>query len=136
MSRQLNTDTLDAAARDYAGNFLRPSQFSKNNPEVAIFGREWVMQNFYNIHFMDEFDYLLAKVKGHMGPDTLVEFEKEAAERFTPRSKDVLADLLAEKLAITPDGDHIPGKIGTVIVGGRNVGRRITRHGPGYANSL
>lgn len=129
MSRQLQTATLDAAAKDYAGHFLLPSTFSKKNPEIAIGGREWVMQNFYNIHFKDEFNYLLPKFKAQLGPDALADFEGDAVKRFTPRSNEVLADLLAGKLAITPDGDHIPGMIGTVQYGSRNVGQRITRHG-------
>ena len=133
MTRLLDTDTLDAAARDYAGNFLLPSQFSKRNPEVAIGGREWMLQNLHNIHFKDEFDHLLVKVKAQLGTDALAEFEGEAAERFTPRSDEVLADLLAEKLAITPDGDHISGMIGSVLLGSRTVGNRMTRHGKALA---
>ncbi len=129
MSRNLNTATLDTAAKEWAGHLLLSSQFSKKNPGVAIAGRDWVMQNLYNIHFKDEHNYLMAKIRGQLGPDALVEFEAEAAETFTPRSDEVFADLLAEKLAITPDGDHIPGKIGTVNFGSRPVGQRMTRHG-------
>ncbi len=129
MSRILETATLDQAAKDWAGNFLLPSQFSRKNPDVAVAGREWCLQNMFNAHYKDEFNYLLTKVKVQLGPDALVEFEAEAAERFTPRSDDVFADLLAEKLAITPDGDHISGKIGTVNFGSRPVGQRMTRHG-------
>lgn len=129
MSRNLDTATLDSAARDWAGQFLLPSQFSKGNSEVAIGGREWVMQNFFNAHFKDEFEYLLPKFKALLGSDALADFEKEAATRFTPRDDAVFEQLLADKLAITPNGEHIPGKIGTVIVGATVVGRRVTRHG-------
>ncbi len=128
--RELDVTTLDAAAKDYAANFLFPSRFSKSHPEgsenpVAIGGREWTMQCLYNAHYMDEFDHLVATIKRRMGRDTLEEFEAEAAERFTPREASVFEGLLAEKLAITPDGEHIPGKIGTVQVGGRRVGKHI-----------
>ncbi len=134
MARILNTETLDVAAKDWAGNLLLPSTFSKKNPDRAVGGREWVLQNLFNIHYKDEFEYLLPKIKGQLGPDALVEFEAEAATRFTPRDDQILADLLAEKLAITPDGDHIPGKIGTVQFGTRSVGTRMTRHGKASAS--
>ena len=133
MSRNLQTATLDQAAKDYAGNFLLPSQFSRNNPEVAIAGREWCLQNMFNAHFKDEFEYLLPKIKGQLGPDALADFEAEEAARFTPRDDGVFADLLADKLAITPDGEHIPGKIGTVQFGTQVVGTRMTRHGKALA---
>lgn len=129
MARVLKTATLDAAAGIWAGHFLLPSQFSKNNPEVAIAGREWALQSLYKADFKDEFAHLQAKFKRQIGPDALAEFEAEAKDRFSPRDDQVFAGLLAEKLAITPDGEHIPGKIGTVILGARPVGRRITRHG-------
>ncbi len=129
MSRNLNTATLDMAAKDWAGHLLLPNQFSKTHPDVAIGGREWVLQNFYNIHYKDEFAYLMTAIKGHMGPATIADFDKEAAERFTPRDDAIFAGLLAEKLAITPDGDHIPGKIGTCKHDSRAVGTRVTRFG-------
>ncbi len=129
MARTLDTATLDLAATTWAGHLNLPDVFSKKNSDVAIGGREWVMQSLFNAHFKDEFDYLMAKMVGKMGPDVLAEFEAEAAERFTPRSDEMLAELLAEKLAITPEGDHIPGNIGTVVVGSTQVGTRVTRHG-------
>ncbi len=129
MARTLNTETLKLAAKTWAGHFNLPSQFSKWNPETAIAGREWVMQNFYRADFKDEFEYLLPKFKARLGPDSLAEFEEEAAERFTLRSQDTFEKLLSDKLAIDPDGNHIPGKIGSVVVGQTKVGTRITRHG-------
>ena len=129
MTRTLDTATLDRAAKHWAAHFGLPSQFSKKHPEVAIGGREWGLQNLFDADFKDEFAYLLPKFKARLGPDDLAEFEAEAAARFTPRSDEVFAGLLAERLAITPDGKHIPGRIGKVVVGMRSVGRRVTRHG-------
>ena len=129
MARTLNTDTLDLAAKTWAGHFNLPSQFSNKNEGTAIAGREWVMQNFYRADFKDEFEYLLPKFKARLGPESLAEFEEDAAERFTPRSQETFKQLLSDKLAIDPDGNHIPGKIGTVVVGQTKVGTRITRHG-------
>lgn len=129
MARELDTATLDLAARQWAGQFMQPDVFSNNDPEIAIAGPSWVMQSLFNADFKDEFEYLLPRFKAQLGPDTLREFEELAAARFTPRSDEVLAEKLAEKLAITPDGAHIPGKIGTVQLGSRTVGKRIGRGG-------
>ena len=129
MARILNTDTLDLAAKTWAGHFNLPSQFSKWNPESAIAGREWVMQSFYKADFKDEFEYLLPKFKARLGPDSIAEFEADAAERFTPRSQETFEKVLSDKLAIDPNGNHIPGKIGSVVIGQTKVGTRITREG-------
>ncbi len=129
MARNLDTKTLNLAAKTWAGHFNLPSVFSKWNDETAVAGHEWVMQNFFRADYKDEFEYLLPKFKARLGPDSLVEFEKEAMERFTPRDDTVFATLLADKLAIDPDGNHIPGKIGTSVVGQTKVGTRVTRHG-------
>ena len=129
MARNLDTVTLNAAAKVWAGHFNLPSQFSNKNEGTAIAGHEWVMQNFFRADYKDEFDYLLPKFKARLGPDSLAEFEKEAMERFTPREDSVFEKLLADKLAIDPDGNHIPGKIGTSVVGQTKVGMRVTRHG-------
>ena len=129
MVRKLDTATLDLASKDYAANFLLPSVFSRRNLKVAIRGKEWVLQNFFNMGFKDEFEYMLPVFKEWLGPSALKEFEAEAAKRFTLRDDKVFAEFLAKKLAITPDGNHIPGMIGEIIVGQTKVGTRLTRHG-------
>lgn len=134
MTRKLDTATLELAAHDYAGQFLLPSIYSRQNPKVAIGGREWVMQSFYNMGFKDVFEYILPRFKDNLGKTPLIDFEKEAATRFSPRDDKVFADLLADKLAITPDGNHIPGKVGTIQFGTRNVGTRMSRFGRAPAN--
>ena len=123
--RDLDTATLDEFARACAANFVQPSRYSKTNPEVATYGKEWVLQCLYNLHFKDEFTHVVAAIKPKLGPEILAEFEDETAKRFTPRSDKVLAEQLALRLAITPEGDHIPGKIGNVLVGSRTVANRI-----------
>lgn len=123
-TRTLNTATLDGAARDWAGQWFLPSRYSRTSPGVAISGRDWVLQSFYNAHFKDEFEYLLPRFRAQLGPDAVKEFDKAAAERFTPRDDAVFEELLAEKLAINPAGEAIRGKLGTVIIGERIVGHR------------
>lgn len=120
MARELKTETLKAAAKHYAGLFLR---------DAEPFPRAWVMREFHNFTFKDEFEYLINAIRGQLGPDALADFEARGKSVFDPRSDKLFAELLANKLAITPDGEHIPGKIGTTTVGGRVVGKRLTRHG-------
>lgn len=122
--RALNTATLNGAAKDYAGQFLLPSQYSKTSASVATGGREWVLQSLYNLHFKDEFEHVLAGMKDHLGKAAVEELNEEAGKRFTPRHDDVFEQLLAEKLAIRPNGDRIKGAVGTVVVGEKIVGHR------------
>ncbi len=129
MARTLDTATLNEAAKVWAGHFTLPSRFSNRDSETAIYGREWALQSLFRADYKDEFEYLLPKFKARLGPDSLAEFEKEAMERFTPRSQETFEKILADKLAIDPDGNHIPGKIGTSVVGQTKVGTRVTRHG-------
>ena len=129
MPRALDTATLDLAARQWAAQFLQPTIYSANNPKVAIQGRGWVLQSFYNATFKDEFTYLLPKFKAQLGADALKEFEVLAEKQFKPRDDKVLAKELANRLAITPDGKHIPGKVGTVNLGSRAVGKRVNARG-------
>lgn len=129
MARTLDTATLDVAAKHYAAEFLRPDVKHPNGKGKFISGRSYVMQDFFNFTYKDEFEYLLPKIRGQLGPDALAEFDVLATEKFTPRDDAVLAKLLADKLAITPDGDHIPGKIGTSNMGARVVGKRLSLRG-------
>ncbi len=120
MTRNLDTATLDGAAKHYAGLFLR---------DTEPFPREWVMGQFFNFTFKDEFDYLTGAIRGQLGAVALADFDARAKKAFKPRSEATFAGLLADKLAIAPDGAHIPGKIGTANLGARVVGKRIDRNG-------
>ena len=124
--RKLDIATLNEFARACAANLLQDSRYSKTHPEVAVYGREWVYQSLVNLHFKDEFEHVVAAMKPRLGSEVLKEFEAEAAKRFTPRSDKALAEELALRLAITPDGEHIPGKIGNVLIGSRPVATRIS----------
>lgn len=116
-TRPLDTATLKGAIRDYCGHWFLPTQWSRKNPKVAIYGRDWVMQSLYNSHFKDEFEYVLAGMRNQFGQDALTEFNKAAADMFTPRDDAVFEQLLAEKLAIRPDGTKIKDAIGTTQIG-------------------
>jgi hypothetical protein len=84
----------------------------------------------FNATFKDEFEYLLPLVKGRLGLSALKEFEKIAKERFSPREDKVFVNLLAKKLAITPDGKHIEGRIGAVQIGVRPIGTHVVEVEP------
>lgn len=118
MVRNLDEATLKQAGADYAGEFLRQTVANPYNPAFApVAGRGWVMNSLYNLHFKDEFDYLLDEVRGNLGAKALKNFDDLASKTFKPRSADVLKQQLAERLAITPDGKAIPGKVGRVKTG-------------------
>lgn len=122
--RALDEFTLDNAGRFWAAEFLRPTRFSRNplTPELAIAGRGWMMRNLFNCAYKDEFEYLYEKVRNNLGREPLAEFVDEFDKVRKPRADKIFAKELADRLAINPDGDHIAGKIGTVIVDGRLIG--------------
>ena len=117
--RNLDTKTLTNAGREWAGAFLQPSRFSEQNPEIAIAGKEWVLQSLYNADFKDEFEFVVGVMKKYLGTEGVKELEVEMAERCPPRAQDVFEQLLEEKLAIRPNGERIEGKVGTVQLGNR-----------------
>lgn len=128
--RDLDTATLDMAGRDYAREFLGATMFNPHNPKFApIAGRGWVMNSLFNLHFKDEFDYLVDAIRKNLGPLPLKEFDAAAGATFKPRSDEIYRKLLAEHLAITPDGKPIPGKVGKVGIGQAIVGYRINKRG-------
>jgi hypothetical protein len=106
--RAINTETLDQAARFYAGQFLRDP--------------EWVMGQFHNFTYKDEFDYLVTAIQEYMAAKTKKEFARLSGSAFPARSEDVLKDLLRSKLAVDMDGGHIEGALGSVQVDRRLIG--------------
>ena len=120
MARTLDTITLSNATKHYAGLFMADS---------GKYDRDWVMREFFNFTFKDEHEYLIEAIRGQLGSDAMRDFEERAEAVLTPRSDEVFKGLLSDKLAITPAGEHIPNVIGTIVVGSRTIGRRVTRHG-------
>jgi len=124
MSRQLDTATLDSAAQHYAAAFLRPDAQSRSGRCIA--GPSYVMQDLYNLTYKDEHEHVVKAMRGYMGQATIKEFERLSSNAFKPREERVLHELLASKLAVDPDGAHIPGRIGsTQVIGYRPVGTRL-----------
>lgn len=126
MTRTLDTATLDGAARYFAAEFLRPDRPHPRDKARFSGGPSFVMQNFYNFEFKDEFDYMLQRAHEYMGSKAKAEFDALAKKTFTPREDSVFENLLTEKLAITRSGEHKEGHIGsTVLHGMREVGTRL-----------
>lgn len=123
MARQLDTVTLKQAARDYAGFFLMPNTRTRTKKSWAT-GPERIKQDFFDFDFKDEFDYLVAGIREELGKRARSEFDELAKKHFKPREDKIFEKLLKEKLAITPNGDHIDGQIGIVEIGSRIVGKR------------
>lgn len=122
--RALDTTTLDAAARHYAGEFMRVDQRTPSG-NFFLGGPNYVFQDLYNATYKDEHEYLVNGIKEWLGGSALKEFETRAKNAFAPREDKVYADLLRKKLAVDPNGNHIPGAIGTVQIGSRFVGTRM-----------
>lgn len=87
MTRPLDTFTLDNAAKQYAAWFMA---------DAGKFDRAWVMKQFYNFTFKDEFEFIRDKVRGMLAGDPLAAFEAELA-KLDPRSDAVFAALLEQK---------------------------------------
>jgi hypothetical protein len=118
MPRPLDTATLDNMARWMASQWLRPDSV-KSPSGNWIFGPEWVLQELYKYDYTDEHEHLIAALRKQLMSDRLKDFDDAAKQRFSPRDPKEHAEILAEKLAIDPNGKHIDGKVGRVIVGSR-----------------
>jgi len=124
MSRTLDTATLEQAARDYAGFFMLPDSRTKGGQNWAT-GPERVKQDFFNFDFKDEFDFVLQMIRDELGKNSRARFDEMAKAHFKARDKKVFEKTLVDKLAITPNGDHIEGKIGAVQIARRVIARRM-----------
>lgn len=126
MSRPIDTDTLNMYARQFAVWWIQGYETGRPDRD-----REWLGQQFWSFTFLDEFNYLVDRVPAHLTGDDLVKFTAMVSRLSTiePRKDEVFRGLLSDKLAVDPDGEHIPGKIGTTVVGSRDVGKRVSPDG-------
>lgn len=120
--RPLDTLVLTGAATRYAKEFVKDSVV--NSVGRFVSGRSFVMEDLQRLTFKDEFQFIINHLEDNLAKDDLKDFRRFAGRKFTPRSDDTFEKLLARKLAINPNGDHIPGLVGTTQVGARVVGRR------------
>lgn len=122
MTRPLDTATLDQAGQDYAAWFMA---------DRKPFDRDYVMRQFWQFTFKDEFEHMIKAVRSNLGPGPLKNFDARVSvlKAKDPRTDKVFHGLLADKLAITPDGEHIGGKVGSTKLGARVVGKGVTLRG-------
>ena len=123
-TRPIDRDTLAAAAQHYAKEFVKGTVTNARtgNP---IAGHGYVIRDLYSLSFKDEFEFVLAGMAMALGHDDLGRFRRDFAGVAEPRRDDVFEALLAEKLAIRPDGTHIEGRRGTTKIGRRVVRRAM-----------
>ena len=123
MARDLNTEVLDVAARDYAAQFMLPTVRNRHNSLFApVAGRGWVLTSMNNFHFEDEFKYIKDAMRGYFGPKALKEFDDEIASAITPYDTGESEHNLKTRLGLDAKGKRIPGAVGTVKVGSVAVG--------------
>ena len=123
MSRNLNESVLVSRGEYYASQWLaRDEKGPKGNPR---FGPSMVLRDMHNLTYKDEFEVTMQSLRDNMGKASWAKFEAAWKKVAEPREDKVLAAELKSRLAVTPDGDHIEGAIGTVSVGGRRVGTHI-----------
>ena len=126
MPRQLDTATLDAAALHFASEYLRVDVPHPGVPGKFVGGRGYVLQDLFNATYKDEHAYLVEAVREELGGRARGRFDADAKARFTPRDDALFAQLLAENLAVTPNGEHIEGRVGRVVMHGmRYVGEHL-----------
>lgn len=123
--RNMQESTLVGAAEHYMKEWNRPSVPHAHAPGVWIGGRTYVMNNLYNMTYKDEHEFMMSVLKRVMDPHDYKDLMVAAAARFTPRQQGVFEAELEKRLAIRPDGTHIPGKIGSVSIGTRKVGTKV-----------
>lgn len=124
-ARPLNLFTLNNAAAYYAKEFMKPDAYDPRTPTKLVGGKNFVMQNFYNFRFKDEFTFMVERVTALMDQGYLAAWKKAQADTFEPRDDATHEALLAEWLAVNPAGEHLPGVIGKTEIGRRRVGKRV-----------
>ena len=123
MSRSIDRALLEEAGKHYAAFFLLPDTMGSQGRWTQ--GPSYVMQDFFNFHYKDEFDLVIEVMKDELGKSAIDRFIKMAEENFSSRTEKVMKKELTDRLGVDLDGGHANGKIGKVIVGSRDVGQHI-----------
>lgn len=63
---------------------------------VKHFSRDWIMLQFFNFTYKDEFEFIVQDFKARLGAADLADFVARLSQ-FPPRSDDVFMKLLDEK---------------------------------------
>jgi len=122
--RTLDVYTLENAAKHYAEQFTMESVKGLLSDKF-IGGYGYVLQNMFDLTFKDEYERVLAALTDQLSQDDLTKFKRNFRGYHYPRSDDVLEELLLERLALNPLGEHVHGFVGKTQVGNRRVGSTI-----------
>jgi len=120
MPRALDTALLDGAAEHYARQWLSPDV--KGPAGNFRGGPSLVLRDLHNMTFKDAHEYLIEAIRDNLGSKARAKFDAAWAKVQEPRDHKVFEDLLAKKLAVDLNGDHIEGQIGTTEIGSRFMG--------------
>lgn len=115
MPRPLEIATLEGAAKYYASEFL-----ADRKPR----DRAWVVGQFHQFAYKDEFDVLVELIRDEFGKKAVADFETRLG-KLPKRTDEALKHELAVRKAIDMNGSHLKGKIGSVECGGRAMGTKI-----------
>lgn len=111
--RTLTAETIVALqgwAKHHAAMFLEDKQDgevvqrtkfttgAKEGEPVTVrrFSRDWIMLQFHNFTFKDEFDFIVREFRNLLGAAALADFEARLAQ-FPPRSDEMFKRMLDEK---------------------------------------
>lgn len=119
MPRQLDTDTLDNYGRQFAVWWMQGHQ--SGFPERD---RMWLRQEMFNLTMKDAFEHVAKAVAPHLSKADQGDWRDmiQSLQKEHPRSVNAHKEFLADRLAIDLDGNHIPGRRGSVQEGARHVG--------------
>ena len=126
--RQLMEGTLRSVAEHWAEEFQKPSisGTGKDTDGMGVWkrGRSYAMSQLFRMDYKDEFENVVTHMDSYFdGHEAEDDWKAAKHGTFDTRSQSVFEDILARKLAIDPEGNHIPGMVGSVIVGQRTVSR-------------
>lgn len=124
MARNLNVAALTGRGEFYALQWLSPDVTDPSTGKPR-FGPALVLRDLHHLTFKDEFDVVFEAMRGELGKSAWARFEKAWKKKAEPREDKVFHDLLKTKLAVTPDGQHMDGAIGSTVMGGRRIGTQI-----------
>lgn len=82
------------------GQMVERTKFTTGRKEgepitVRQFSRGWIMLQFFNFTYKDEFEFIVQDFKTHLGAAALADFEARLAQ-FPPRSDETFRQMLEE----------------------------------------
>ena len=124
MTRVFEADVCAERGKFYSSQWLARDEKDPSTGKPR-YGPAMVLRDMHNLAFKDEFEVVMEAMRGELGETAWTRFEAAWEKVAEPREDKVFHELLKTKLAITPDGEHMEGVIGSTTVGGRRIGTQI-----------